>query len=113
MYHMTFDEFVKEVDSIPVPAQRLGIFRVQLNNRGKVYDFHNLKQTMSGNKDVTGFSLNHYGWLSLPKPKYKSSKVHDSEDVSIDISRDEFISAEKENNSIQLETKTFKALITW
>lgn len=112
---LSFDEFKAFIHSIEAPTQRLGIFRVQIKNRGKEYDFDRLKETATFNEDNCGFSLNHYGWLNLPKQNYKRSKFHDEEDVSIDIDRTEFVKANKvpDNNEIILEMKSWYAIVSW
>ncbi len=111
---MIFDEFKELIQKIDAPAQRLGIFRLQINNKGKKYDFHSLKEN-SGSDNLTGFGLNHYGWLNLPMPQYKKSKFHDSEDVSVNISREEFIEASVKPglNEIQIKTKSWNGVLTW
>lgn len=115
MKKLTFDEFKDMVDAIPAPAQRLGIFRIKLVNCGKRYYWTNLKVSASYNPDSYGFSLNHYGWLGLPKQKFYRSQFHDEEDVSISIDRDIFLYAQKtENfNEIHLSMKTWWAQINW
>jgi|ERR1035437_7759142 hypothetical protein len=111
--YVNFEKFKNIIRSVDVPAQRLGIFNVKINNRGKKYDFHCLKESITNNEDNFGFSLNHYGWEILPKQKYKKSKFHDEEDVCIDICKDEFIDAiVNHQNEILLKTKYFTALIT-
>lgn len=114
MKELTYKEVFEELDKIDAPAQRLGIFDVKINNRGKKYHFKSLKQNSGG---VIGFGLNHYGWLNLPMPKYKRSRFHDEEDVSVDIYENEFISCTKVNNTLNntlnIKAKTFNAVITW
>lgn len=112
---LSFDEFKAFIHSIEAPAQRLGIFRLQIKNRGKEYDFDRLKETATFNEDNCGFSLNHYGWMNLPKQNYKRSKFHDEEDVCIDIDRAEFVKANKvpDNNEIILEMKNWYAIVSW
>ena len=112
---LSFDEFKTFISTIEVPAQRMGIFRLQIKNRGKEYDFDRLKETASNNDDSCGFSLNHYRWLNLPKQRYKQSKFHDEEDVSVDIDRVEFVKANKvpDNNEIILEMKKWYAIVSW
>lgn len=79
---ITYDELKNDIDNIEVPAQRLGIFNVEIFNRGKYYFFKTLKQNVG---DDIGFGLNHYGF-GLSRQKYKRSKFHDEEDVCIDES---------------------------
>jgi hypothetical protein len=112
---LSFDEFKAFIHSIEAPAQRLGIFRLQIKNRGKLYDFDRLKETATFNEDNCGFSLNHYGWMNFPKQNCKRSKFHDEEDVSIDIDRSEFVKANKvpDNNEIILEMKNWDAIVSW
>lgn len=115
MKELTYGEFKELVDAIPVTAQRLGIFRVKLVNCGKRYYWESLKVSASYNPDSYGFSLNHYGWLNLPKQPFKRSQFHDEEDVSIDIDRDKFLWASKteDRNEIHLSMKTWWAQINW
>lgn len=113
MKNLNFDELVDFIKSIESPTQRLGIFNVSINNKGKKYEFINLKPTHTNNKDFCGFSLNHYGWLNLPMPKYKKSKFHDEEDVSVWFERVEFISATLEGKLLKIKTKNFNTIITW
>jgi len=111
---MNFDEFKNLIESIEVPAQRLGIFKVEINNKGKKYDFRSLKTNVSYNDDLFGFGLNHYGWLQLPMPQYKRSQFHDCEDVSIDIWRKDFIEAtEIDKTKISLKMKNWTAIVSW
>mgnify|MGYP001554622989 CR=1 FL=1 len=115
MKKLTFDEFKDIVDAIDTPAQRLGIFRVKLANCGKRYYWESLKVSTSYNSDIYGFSLNHYGWMNLPKQQFLRSQFHDEEDVCIDIERDKFLYAIKTDgfNEIQLSMKTWWAQINW
>lgn len=115
MKKLTFDEYKELISSIEVPAQRLGIFRVKINNFNKRYYFECLKESASNNPDSTGLSLNHYGWLNLPKQRYFRSKFHDEEDVAISIDRHEFQYAYKVErfNEIDLVMKTWTAQINW
>lgn len=108
--NLTYKELKNEIDKIEVPEQRLGIFDVEINNKGKKYFFRSLKQNAGSN---VGFGLNHYGWLGLPMPKYKKSKFHDSEDVSINFEENEFISCQKEKLKFIIKTKTFDAVVRW
>jgi hypothetical protein len=107
---LTYNELKAEIDKIEQPAQRLGIFNVEINNKGKHYYFMCLKQ--SAGSDI-GFSLNHYGWMGLPKQNYKRSKFHDEEDVCVYIPENEFIESEKKDNEFIIKTKTFKATVTY
>lgn len=115
MKKLTFDQLRELIDTIPQPTQRLGIFKVKINNYNKRYEFHSLKVSASYNPDVQGFSLNHYGWLGLPKQKYHRSKFHDEEDVAIHLERSEFEYAYKvENfNEISIITKKFNLQVNW
>lgn len=107
---LSFDQFKEVIQAVDAPAQRLGIFNVAINNYGKKYDFMHLKESVSFNKDRFGFSLNH----SYQPQKYKQSKFHDWEDISVGISREEFITANEINDTtIEIKTKTFKAIVTW
>jgi hypothetical protein len=108
--NLSYQELKNEIDKIEVPAQRLGIFDVEVNNKGKKYFFKSLKQN-AGN--CIGFGLNHYGWLGLPMPKYKQSKFHNSEDVCISFEENEFISCQMENKKFIIKTKTFDAVVRW
>jgi hypothetical protein len=107
---LTYDELKQEIDKIEVPKQRLGIFNVSINNKGKKYYFEKLKQNFGAS---VGFGLNHYGWTNLAKQAYKHSKFHDSEDVCIDIDESEFISCEKNENEFIIKTKNFDAVVSW
>lgn len=116
MKRLNFDEFVTMVNGIDAPNQRLGIFNVKINNCHKRYEFHKLKVTASNNPNITGFSLNHYGWFAeLPKQNFKKSRFHDDEDVCIHIERSEFDYAYKVNNfqEISVITKNFSLQINW
>lgn len=116
MKQITFDEYVSLIDTIPQPAQRLGIFNIKINNNNKRYEFHSLKVNFASRKDLTGFGLNHYGWYKhLPKQSFKRSKFHDEEDVDIDIWRNEFMYAYKvaNRNEIGVMTKNFQLQINW
>jgi hypothetical protein len=112
---MNFDELKTFVGLIPAPDQRMGIFRVQINNKGRRYDFHSLKENASSNENVFGFGLNHYGWMNLPKQQFKQSKFHDEEDVSIHINKSEFVNADlsKLSNTLTIEMKNWSAVVTW
>lgn len=105
---MTFDEFKNFIDSVPAPAQRMGIFNLDIKYKGKTYNFHSLKQNASFNTDLTGFGLNHH-FGNIRELPTKSSIFHDSEDVSVNIWREEIKSIEKvSDNEIKLVTT-----ITW
>ena len=112
---LTFDEFKAFIKTVEVPAQRLGIFRLEIKNKRNKYDFHCLKESENYNEDAAGFSLNHYGWLNLPMPKSKRSQFHDEEDVSINIYRDKFIKAIKkvDENKILINTKNWSGILSW
>jgi len=111
---MEFDEFRLLIENIEAPKERLGIFRVEISNKGREYDFHCLHPTEGYNKDLFGFCLNHYGWLNLPMPAYAKSQFHDCEDVDIDIWRKDFIEAtQTEEKKIALKMKNWTAIIHW
>jgi len=107
---LNYDELKKEIGKIKVPAQSLGIFNVEINNKGKKYSFEKLKENYGGN---VGFGINHYGWKGLKKQNYKRSQFHDEEDVSINIDEDKFISCEKSEKKFTIKTKTFTAIVRW
>jgi hypothetical protein len=114
----SFDNLVSFFNSIEVPAQRLGIFRVKITDASnRRYDFHCLKLNMSYNYNLFGFGLNHYGWIStLPKQKYRQSKYHDEEDVSINIDRKDFLRMEKvigRNEAYIFINKLTVIIVTW
>ncbi len=110
---LSYDDLERTMFTIDVPENsRTGIFNVEINNMGKKYYFEKLKQT-APMKSFLGFSLNHYGWLGLQKQRYKRSKFHDEEDVSIQISKDEFINCIKLGKQLTIKTKTFKAVVSW
>jgi len=115
MKKLTFDQFKEIMNSIEVPAQRIGIFRIKINNNNKRYYFTGLKINASYNDNMFGFGLNHYGWLGLPKQSFKRSQFHDEEDVSIEVSRDIFQYAYKTEgfNEMSVSTKTWTAQINW
>lgn len=108
MGKITYDELSSEIDKIPQFNQRLGIFNVQINNRGKKYYFESLKRNYG---DSIGFGLNHY--YNLTTQDYKRSKFHDEEDVCIYIERDEFIGCEQFEDKFIIKTKTFTATVSW
>ena len=112
---LTFEELSDFFDKIPQPSQTLGIFKVIINNWNKKYEFHNLKISASNNPDYFGFSLNHYGWLGLPMPKYKKSKFHDSEDVCISIDKSDFVNSHyfPDSQQVTIRTKTSLLKIFW
>lgn len=115
MDKLTFDEYRLLIESIPAPAQRIGIFSVKINNFNKRYYFEGLKTSAHSTENRCGLSLNHYGWLGLPKQRYNQSKFHDEEDVAIEILKDEFKYAYKVKNfnEIGLVMKTWTAQINW
>jgi hypothetical protein len=110
---MDFNEFKSFIKSIDVPAQRMGIFNLTINHDGKTYYFNSLKENYSGNDDLFGFGLNHH-YTNCAEQPTESSIFHDSEDISIGIWREEFISAEKESdNKINIKTKKWNAILTF
>ncbi len=105
---LTYDELNAEIDKIPQYDQRLGIFKVNINNRGRRYYFENLKKNYGS---IIGFGLNHY--YDRTVQKYKSSKFHDEEDVCIYIHSTEFMSCEQFECSFIIKTRTFTADVSW
>ena len=113
---MNFNEFTKLIQDVDCPAQQLGVFRLEINNKGKKYDFHHLKENINlgDHSDLFSFGLNHYGYLHLPMPRYKRSQFHDREDVCVEILRQNFVEAIKEDdNKVFLKTKNWTATISW
>jgi hypothetical protein len=108
---LNFDEFKKAISEIEVPAQKTGIFNIFLNYKGKKYFFAKLKENYTCNPDYCGFGLNNYGRLGLPMPRYKKSKFHDSEYVSIPIKRSEFIFCLQSENQFYIKTKNWFAVV--
>lgn len=115
MKRLSFDEFRHLIDNINYPAQRVGIIRIKINNNNKRYYFEGLKLTGSFNDDLTGFSLNHYDSLALPKQSFKQSKFHSYGNVCIDVWRHEFKYAIKVENRTELDiiTKNWTAQVNW
>jgi len=110
---MTFDEFKDFIKSIPVPAQRMGIFNLDIKYNGDNYNFHSLKENASGNADLTGFGLNHH-FGNVRELPTKESIFHDSEDISIDIWREEIVNIEKKaEREINIVTTKWEGTLTW
>lgn len=125
---MTFAEareFFTKLDQEKAVAGRFGMYTAHIIYKNALYKFKNIKMNYSGRDDIFGFGLNHYFWLpgnhiaSMPT---RSSFFHDSEDVSVDIKEDQFVSAElstgrirafKEGPFVTIETKKCKVLISW
>jgi len=116
-----FDSFRELIatltDEIPVKDPRVGPFNLDILYRRKTYIFEKLKQSFSANEDSTGFSLNHYFQLYplvSSNVRGEASVFHDSEDVSVDITRERFnwarvVGAYK----IEISTKKWFAVLTW
>lgn len=110
---MTFDEFKDFIKTIPAPAQRMGIFSLDIKYRGQTYNFHSLKENASYNDDLTGFGLNHH-YGNVRELPTKKSIFHDSEDISIDIWRNEIKTIEKKSdNEIHIKTTKWEGTLTW
>ncbi len=117
MQKIDFEGLKKALDEMNElsPAQRTGIFNVEIKNGARKYNFSSLKVNGGYNPDLLGFGLNHYGWMNLPMPKTKKSKFHDSEDVSIDLWRNEFETGEydKTARTLNIKTKSFSLAVNW
>ncbi len=110
---MDFNEFRSFIRSIEVPKQRMGVFNLEIIHEGEKYHFYNLKENCGYNDDLFGFGLNHHFENCAEQPT-KNSIFHDSEDVSVDIWRNDFVSAEKKSeNKVHLKMKDWGAMITF
>lgn len=110
---MTFDQFKEFVKSIPVPAQRVGIFNLCITYRKNTYSFYSLKQDVSYDGDLMGFGLHHHFGNIRELPTARSI-FHDSEDVSIEIWRNEVKAIEKKAaNEIHIKTTKWEGTLTW
>lgn len=116
----TFDEFRNFIDCTNFQNALHGtdgIFNINIKMKqdGESYEYVCLKQSFSNNKDLAGFSLNHYHFNLTKKQKHEESIFHDKEDVSVEISRDKFVRAEMLGNSnrMSIETTEWEALLHW
>lgn len=125
---MTFAQaraFFNKLDQERAVAGSLGMYTAHVIYKNALYKFRNIKMNASPSADIFGFGMNHYFWLpgnhiaSMPT---RSSIFHDSEDVSVDIKEEQFVSAElstgrirafKEGPFVTIETKKCKILISW
>jgi len=108
----TFDQFKEFIGAVDVPAQRTGIFNLDIRYRGKNYIFNDLKENAGHNEDLHGFGLNHHFGCIQELPTRKSI-FHDSEDVSIDIWRHEVVRITQESDTrFLIETKKWTGTLT-
>ncbi len=108
---MNFNEFKDFIKSIDVPVQRMGIFDLDITYKGKQYLFTSLKENASFNDDLMGFGLNHH-FGNIRELPTKSSIFHDSEDVSVDIWRNEVVEITKESDTkVVIKTKKWTGIL--
>lgn len=90
-----FRKFIQEIDDEIWSEQekinpRLGIFDVMIADKKGNTILKSLKEVNSLNKDLFGFSLNHYHNYF---PYQKKTKYFDGEDACVDIHRKDFLIA--------------------